>query len=322
MIRKLLEYPATISASSCLLVLASLFWVTGALWPTELPDYASSRRQITGMSLMLILLPGYLLAAGFHLHRRSLETIDQLEPSLPAEGYAEAARKAIRGALSKALAVGSVFGIGMGFFNTQLGYALFESSTPRIDITITLGQILLWWMVGVVLTERLIVARGFDHLGEVIPFDLFQLDRLRLFARSGLNDVLVIAGAVAFSSLQSLDAEFRWYNYSFALMIAISASLTLLVLPLRRLHRRIVQERTRQLARAEALIDAASVGENREDLARFEALLAHRERLRDQQTWPFSTALVSRVVAYLIIPPIAWAGAALVERLVTQWADR
>ena len=53
-------------------------------------------------------------------------------------------------------------------------------------------------------------------------------------------------------------------------------------------------------------------------MQQLESLLAHRDRLREQSTWPLSTALVSRVFLYLIIPPLAWAGAALVELLVDR----
>ena len=33
-------------------------------------------------------------------------------------------------------------------------------------------------------------------------------------------------------------------------------------------------------------------------------------------TWPFDTGALTRLSLYLIIPPLTWAGAALIERLV------
>lgn len=66
------QIPASTIGAACLLLLTVMFWTSGALWPTELPEYASSSRQITGMVLMLILLPSYLLAAIFTAQRRSL----------------------------------------------------------------------------------------------------------------------------------------------------------------------------------------------------------------------------------------------------------
>ncbi len=46
--------------------------------------------------------------------------------------------------------------------------------------------------------------------------------------------------------------------------------------------------------------------------------MAHRDRLRAASTTPFSSRLLSRVLSYLGLPPLAWAGAALVERLLMQ----
>ena len=95
---------------------------------------------------------------------------------------------------------------------------------------------------------------------------------------------------------------------------------------MRGIHRRISSEKQRQLSQVGTLIQQASgsrsQGNTQEDILRFETLLAHRERLRDQRTWPFSTALMSRLFIYLIIPPLAWAGAAVVETMVTRLMDR
>lgn len=241
---------------------------------------------------------------------------------LPDPRYALDAREAIRNGLKRTWLAGSVFGLGMGLANAQPIYALTESTAPSIDISISLGQLFLWLIVGLLLGQRTVAARSFSRLGEVVAFDLFRLDRLRPLARSGMVDVLVIAGALALTALQALDAEFRWYNYSYGLMISIPATFFLLVWPMRSVHRRISSEKQRQLSRVGALIQQASGSTTQEDILHFETLLAHRERLRGQRTWPFSTALMSRLFIYLIIPPLAWAGAAVVETLVNRLIER
>jgi len=322
MLRSLVQYPASTTGATCLLLLTVIFWTSGALWPTELPEYASSGRQITGMVLMLILLPSYFLVAIFVAQRRSFDLVEQLEPLLPDPRHALDAREAIRDGLKRTWLAGSVFGLGMGLVNAQPIYALTESTTPSIDISISLGQLFLWLIVGLVLGQHAVTARSFSRLGEVVEFDLFQLERLRPLARSGMVDVLVITGALALTPLQALDAEFRWYNYSFGLMISIPAAVVLLVWPMRSVHRRIRREKQRQLSRISALIRDARGSATQEGILQFETLLAHRERLRDQRTWPFSTALMSRLFIYLIIPPLAWAGAAVVETMVNRLIDR
>ena len=265
MLRSLVKYPASATGAACLLLLTVLFWTSGALWPTELPDYASSSRQITGMLMMLILLPAYLLVAAFVTQRRSLNLVEQLEPLLPDPRHALDAREVIRNGLKRTWRAASAIGLGMGLFNAQPIYALTESSAPSIDITIALGQLFMWLIVGLLGGQRALAAHSFSRLGEVVEFDLFQLDRLRPLARSDMVDALVIAGALALTPLQALDAEFRWYNYSFGLMVSIPATLFLLVWPMRSVHRRIRVEKQRQLSRVNALIQAARGGETQKN---------------------------------------------------------
>ncbi|MBW2272246.1 MAG: hypothetical protein JRG96_03175 [Deltaproteobacteria bacterium] len=309
-----LRYPATTATALCLLVLTAFYWASGALSPEELPEYARSKRQIIGMALMLIAMPSYLLAAGFVAQRRSLELVEGLRPQLPEARFADDALAAIRGGLARSWRYGVAVGIVFGLLNSQPIHAIVDSRAPAIDISIALGQMLLWLLAGLLLGVRVTSARAFDRMGEVVRFELFQIHELRPLARSGSLDVLMIAGALALSPLQALDAEFRWYNYRFALLISIPAALVLLLWPLRSVHRRISVEKQGRLAQLEALIHAARDRATLEGVLQLETLLAHRDRLRDQKTWPLSTALISRVLLYLVIPPLAWAGAALVEK--------
>ena len=53
-----------------------------------------------------------------------------------------------------------------------------------------------------------------------------------------------------------------------------------------------------------------------------ELLLQHRDRLRQSHTWPFDLGLVYRLLLYVVIPPLAWLGAALVETAVEGLISR
>jgi hypothetical protein len=308
-----LRYPATAAAASSLLSLTALYWVSGALAPEELPEYAGSSRQVVGMALMLIVMPSYLLAAGIVVQRRSLELVERLRPMLPEARNADDAAAAIRGALARSWRYGAAVGIVLGLLNIQPISFFLASRTPAIDISMATGQTIVWLLAGLLLGIRVVTARAFDRMGEVVRFDLFRIQELRPLARSGSLDVLVIAGALVLSPLQSLDAEFRWYNYHFALLVSLPAAFVLLLWPLRSIHRRISAEKQRRLAQIEAMIQASRDGTTLEGILQLETLLAHRDRLREQKTWPLSSALISRVLFYLVIPPLAWAGAALVE---------
>ena len=324
-ILRALRDPASTTSIAVFLLLTFVFWSTGALSPLspqELPAYATSSRQVTGMALMLILLPTYVLATLFVASRRSLDLVDQLRSQLPESHQADAAAAAIRGALRTSWPAGAVAGVALGLANTNPIYALTESTTPGIDVSSSFGQLFLWLLVGLLLSSRVQVARAFSRLGEVVGFDLFHLDRLKPLARSGMIDVVAIAIGLAMTPLQSLDAQFRWGNYSFAMMVMLPAGVILLLWPLLSIHRRIRAEKHQHFVRVDALIRNARVAATPEEILGLETLLAHRDRLREQRTWPLSTALLSRLFLYLIIPPVAWAGAAVVEAFVDRMIGR
>lgn len=313
-----LRYPASVLSLTCLIVLSLFFWGSGILFPSEIPSYARSSWQITGMALMLILVPSYVAGATVVMQRRSLALVDQLRGELADAALADAAMKSIRSALRRTWPWGCLVGVVMGILNVDVVHVLTKSTTPRIDMGIGAGQILLWLSIGLNVGMRVIVAREFSRLGEHVRFSIFHLDRLRPLARSGLIDVVTIAVGMTLTPLQSLDAEFRWANYQFPLMTLVPAAIFLFLWPMRSIHRRIRVEKERQLEHADRLAAAMSGAQTASEVSELETLLAHRERIRELRTWPLDMAMLSRFAFYVVIPPLAWIGAALVEMIVNR----
>jgi hypothetical protein len=52
------------------------------------------------------------------------------------------------------------------------------------------------------------------------------------------------------------------------------------------------------------------------EVASLEAVLAHRDRVKSIHNWPLDLSFLARVAAYVVIPPVAWVAAALVENFV------
>ena len=57
-------------------------------------------------------------------------------------------------------------------------------------------------------------------------------------------------------------------------------------------------------------------------VADLETLLQRRERVLAAPTWPVDIAILQRLLFYIIIPPLAWVGAALVEMFVDGFVQR
>jgi hypothetical protein len=311
------RYPATLASCTTVLLLTGFYVAAGALPPDELPVFTDSVRQAVGMVLMLILLPAYIVATSFVSQRRSVEFAEQLRDQLPDSGMVDEAVSAIRGALRKSWIWGGLAGLAMAPLNTQLFDAARGNS---VDLSISIGQFILWISVGLAVGMRVVVALAFSRLGQSVEIDLFNPARLKPLARSRLLDVVVIAGGLALTALQSLDAEFRWDNYRFIVFVIIPAATLLLLWPLRSIHLRMRGEKRRQLEQIDELVSQTRAARTIDEIQRLETLLAHRDRIHQQRTWPLDTALLSRFALYIVIPPLAWIGAALVENVIDRVA--
>jgi hypothetical protein len=312
------RYPAVFASCAAVVLLTGFYVATGALSASELPSHATSRRQATGMALMLIVLPAYIIATSFVCQRRSLGFIEQLRGEFPDPGVVDEAASAVRGALGKSWVWGGLAGLAMAPFNTQLLDAIARSSTQIVDLSISIGQFILWVSVGLAGGMRVVAARAFSRLGDRIEIDLTNPARLQPLARSRLLDVVVIAGGLALTAFQSLDAEFRWANYRSSVLVMIPGATLLLFWPLRSLHQRMRGEKRRQIAKIDKVVSELRTARTGEEIARFEILLAHRDRVHQQRTWPLDTSLISRFAFYVVIPPLAWIGAALVENVIDR----
>jgi hypothetical protein len=322
------DVPGLAVAGAMMVALAVVYWATGVLHPTALPAYADSPREIIGMGLLLVLVPPYLVAAGHLGQRRSLALLAEARTQTRApEGRAEvdAATDAVRNALHRSWHGGLAFGFFMGLLNTQ-PLAAIRGALPVLEVSITFGQMLMWLTIGLTVAARVTIAGAFRRVAEVVDLDLFHPDHPRAVTRSGVVDVVIVVGALLLAPLQSLDAEFRWYNYQNGLLVGIPATVFALVSPLLPLQRRHRRARDARLTAVERQIEGLTAGGDPpatpEASVRLEALLAHRDRLRGARTWPLSMRLLSRVVLYLVIPPLAWAGAAVVERMVDALLSR
>jgi len=86
-------------------------------------------------------------------------------------------------------------------------------------------------------------------------------------------------------------------------------------------HRRIAATKREALARVQEEIDAlAPPGQALPaDLPTLAPLLTYRRELQAAPEWPFDLGVMARLAFYLIIPPLTWVGAALIENVVNAF---
>jgi len=302
------RYHAALVPSLVLLISMAVYGGIYASYDLTASNWDTPRRY-WGMALTYALISSYFLLCLPYQWRRSRDALSGLH----AAGTIEQPdfQRLTPGSASQQL----TFTVGFLFGLTQYPDLLELPSYGELALPLSVmavGNGFVWALAFWVIGQRLQAAREVSRPGRRARIDLYALERVRPFARLALVDVLVVMGAIAFMPLQSLDAEFRWDNYSIGLAVALPTALLMLVLPLWGVHRSLLGARTLRLNELQIQLDRA----DRSDLAGLELLLAHRERVRGVHTWPLDLRLFGRALFYLVIPPLAWVGAALVESLV------
>jgi hypothetical protein len=95
--------------------------------------------------------------------------------------------------------------------------------------------------------------------------------------------------------------------------VGIPAIILLMLIPIWSVHLRIRQSKQQALTSIDREIRATSTSLESEPLQRLNGLLERRRLVSHSRNWPMDFSIFTRVVFYVLIPPLAWAGAAFVE---------
>ena len=263
------------------------------------------------MVLLCILLPAYISMAYVHSQRRTLEVAQSIDAThnislvdgISRISWPALAAFALAGFLYAAIA--NVPGTILQFFST----------TPTARAMIS-GQLMIWTLMAMLLYMRTHAAKQFRAASEMVPVDIFETSNLRAFAQVSLTDVLIVVAGLVLSTVQSLDFSFRLDNYSKALIVLVPTLAYISIYPIWGLHKTMKQMQKSQLEELNSLITAAPRSLSPDDVTHLERLLQRRERVTAAPVWPIDITFLQRLLIYIIVPPLAWVGAALVETLI------
>ena len=92
----------------------------------------------------------------------------------------------------------------------------------------------------------------------------------------------------------------------------------LFAIPVWPIHRRLSDAKLEQVTALNERITAHNHGapnitEHPEALAQLNQLLQYRREIMQAPVWPFDAGAITRLLLYIIIVPLTWAGAALIE---------
>lgn len=293
-----------------LALISSAFWLAGT-FQGPAPWYFSSDGAYLGMVILLTVVPAYFAIAAVYGIRRSLQLakqVDELNNTNLSKTVASIPLPVITGFALLGVFYALVFNV------PGHGLDFFEVST--VDKSMILGQVFIWTVCGLLLGTRFHIIRAFHRISRQAEINLFETSNLKPFAQVGLIDALVIAGALVLSTVQSLDFSFRPDNYTKALFVAVPSVVYLCLYPMWDIHNRMAAIKADQLNELAKRIRESPSDLVASDMNELEILLQRRERVAAAPTWPIDITILQRFLFYIIIPPLAWVGAAIVEYLI------
>jgi hypothetical protein len=193
---------------------------------------------------------------------------------------------------------------------------------------LTVQDFVFIWIAWRLMAILFVVALRFSDLGERHAIiDLFDFQSIQPFTQLGLSLALLVLIGFAISMpsmvgfITTTDvAMFITYGGTMVGIPAILAA-TLVILPLRGVHRAIVKAKGSALERVRSEVAQEHEAilandEERKTLAtqRLPGLLAHEARLERVKEWSLDFPAFLRFALYVLIPLGSWVAAAVVER--------
>jgi hypothetical protein len=312
-------------------VLTGVFWACGVFGPDRTATLSGSY----GAALFFSVVLSYTVPILHYISIRTADAIDTLGPSLDAgEAQIRAwqhrvwhkSRAWFRWVLSIGIAGGLAHNLLLFGSPSKLANEI-TSDAPAAAIFG--GTCLTWIVLTLSLAALLDNALVFRELARYTRINLLQPQHLRPFGTVAVVSTLAVIGIQAAFPIMFVDSGLNATAYIPGLIPTAAVMFLLAALPVWPIHGRLTEAKALTLAAINQRIAAVestdapvpenAMGEDAETnktLAQLAPLLTYRQEIDQVSEWPFDVGVVTRLGLYLIIPPLTWVGAALIERLV------
>jgi hypothetical protein len=246
----------------------------------------------------------------------------QLIPVLPeADINLEAASRALSRMSNHQLWLSLMIAVVSGVLHSWLlGYF----SLPLIfAVPQCVSTLLLWICMFFTVPPLIQNAQLFSALGQVATPDLLRPSRHAAFGAAALRPALFLIGILCAYTLLFIGNDRPLEGAVWiGILVSVFPLIGIVALPLRGIRRRIRQQRQTTLSALDARLDAITGSDiaqaNADDLFQLDAILDMRERVARAPAWPFDVAAIKRILLYIVLPPLTWAAAAIVEMIVNS----
>ena len=236
-------------------------------------------------------------------------------PATDCEDIASGLERATRSQVLRTLAFGALLGL-------LHSWLLGVQHLPLLVMLPQLaGTVMLWVFMNMTLAKLFMNARVFSRLGALADPDLLRPSRHAPFGSAALRPALFLIGTLcAYVLLFIGDTQPIDSAVFLGAILSLLALFGIVALPLRGIRRRIRERRDQILRELDARLEAYSAANLAavppDDLRDMDTILDMRERVAQAPGWPLDLAGVRRILLYIVLPPLTWAAAALVEMYI------
>jgi len=155
------------------------------------------------------------------------------------------------------------------------------------------------------------------RLGAWIRVDLGDPRSLGIFADIGIRHVLLIVIGLSVIPMQAiLTGGLGLIDFLPPLVVTTPVAVAVLVLPIWGIHRAIVAAKATEFLRVTGAMNEAPPDSDRRLL-----WWLYRQQIAQSSEWPVAAGSATRLAFYVVIPPLAWVAAALVQDMVANVLD-
>ena len=298
------------------LLLMGFFAITGVFGSS--PDYPIVGNRSAALFFSVVL--AYIVPVFHFISARTAAVITQLGADLP--DPTTLARLHARVHHKPRNWYGAVIAIGLGAAIAH-NAALAADEAIHADVLIVwlamvIGTTLVWVVLTIVIAALIDNALLLNRLAHQVRINPLAVERLQPFAAVAVLSTLSIVGLQAAFPIMILDEAINAVAFVPGLIATIIPIAVLALLPIWPLHTRLRATKAQLLDEINARIATQPLPTPDESrpISELLPLLAWRREIQGLPEWPFDVGTVGRLIFYLIIPPLTWVGAALIERLV------
>lgn len=282
----------------------------------------------TTPALFFSLIIAYIIPVFSLITATSREALEELRPMLDLDDMAfEESRARLDSASLRqtglCLAVGALSGFAhMSLIRGSVTEAIVQTSSSLANFLSTLGTLLVWMIMTTVVTMLIKQTLLFGKLGaHHTRISLLNTRNLLPFARVSIIASLAIIGALALFPLIGIESGQNLLESVPGAVATLVPLMIMFIIPIWPIHRRLAELKDREVKEVNTRIETClngqdAMGLEEPELRQLTLLLNYRREITRVSTWPFDISNITRLVLYLIIVPLTWAGAALIENLV------